>query len=70
MLYSTTASFTEVQIDNISNYRKLLSKNIETSSIAVKISDSKAEKNLIKVFKRHEKCCTLLLAYIRGLPPI
>lgn len=48
MLYSTTASFTEAQIDNISNYRKLLSRNIEISSIAIKTSNSKAEKKFNK----------------------
>jgi|688.fasta_scaffold678586_3 hypothetical protein len=69
MLYSITASFTEAQIENISNYRKLLSRNIETSSIVIKTSDSKTIRTLIKNLKRREKCCTLFLAYIRGLSP-
>ncbi len=72
MLYSTTSSFTVDQINNIINYRKILSKNIEKFSASIKQSNNEVKRDIgyiIKYWKKREKCCTLLLAYIHALYP-
>lgn len=71
-IITISRTYTEENIRNIKLYRKHLSNAIQLNLPYMKDNDPKVREyysKYMKYWKKREKCCGLLLAFIEGLPP-